>query len=107
WPLPVGTTMLLLTLTALLPWGIRNYRILGSWVWTATNGGITLYDGVNPDATGASDQSFVQSMPQLRGMKEVARSAYLSGLAKEFIRQQPLRAAELAAVKARGTWGPG
>jgi len=106
WPLPVGTTMLLLTLVVLLPWAIRNYRTLGSWVWTATNGGITLYDGFNPDATGASDQSFVQSMPQLRGMNEVARSAYLSGLAKEFIRQQPLRAAELAAVKAGRTWSP-
>jgi hypothetical protein len=98
--------MLLLTLAVLLPWAIRNYRVLSSWVWTATNGGITLYDGFNPDATGASDQSFVQSMPQLRGMNEVARSAYLSGLAKDFIRQQPLRAAELAAVKAGRTWSP-
>jgi len=102
----VGTTMLLLTLAVLLPWGIRNRRVLGSWIWTATNGGITLYDGFNPDATGASDQSFVQSMPQLRGMNEEARSSYLSGLAKEFIRQQPLRAAQLAVVKAARTWSP-
>jgi 4-amino-4-deoxy-L-arabinose transferase-like glycosyltransferase len=106
WPLPVGTTMLLLTVAVLLPWGLRNHRVLGSWVWTATNGGITLYDGFNPDATGASDQSFVQSMPQLHGMNEVARNRYLSDLAKDFIRRQPLRAAQLAAVKAARTWTP-
>jgi 4-amino-4-deoxy-L-arabinose transferase-like glycosyltransferase len=106
WPLPVGTTMLLLTVAVLLPWGYRNRRVVGTWVWTTTNGGITLYDGFNPDATGASDQSFVQSMPQLRGMDEVARSGYLSEQAKEFIRRQPLRAAQLAIAKAARTWSP-
>ena len=106
WPLPVGATMLLLTVLVLLPWAHRNRRVLGEWVWTTTNGGITLYDGLNPDATGASDQSFVQSMPELRGMDELARSRHLSDLATEFVRRQPLRAAELAVEKARRTWSP-
>ena len=106
WPLPVGTTMLLLTMGVLLPWGYRNYRVLGAWVWTTTNGGITAYDGFNPDATGASDQSFVQSMPELRGMGELGRSHHLSDLAKDFICRQPLRAAELALVKAGRMWSP-
>jgi hypothetical protein len=48
------------------PWAMRNHRVVGAWVWTSTNGGITRYDGFNPDATGASDQSFVAAMPQLR-----------------------------------------
>ena len=106
WPLPVGATVVLLTLLALLPWAWRNYRVLGRWVWTTTNGGITLYDGLNPDATGASDQSFVRSMPQLRAMGEVGRSEYLSDLATQFARQQKRRAVELAGLKAARTWSP-
>lgn len=106
WPLPVGSTMLLLTVLILLPWAWRNYSVLGRWIWTTTNGGITLYDGFNPDATGASDQSFVQSMPELRSMDEAARSKHLSDQATQFIRQQPRRAAELAAIKAARTWSP-
>jgi 4-amino-4-deoxy-L-arabinose transferase-like glycosyltransferase len=106
WPLPVGATVVLITFLVLLPWAWRNYRVLGEWVWTATNGGITLYDGFNPDATGASDQAFVAGMPELRRMGEVGRSEYLSGLAKQFIRRQPRRAAELALVKAGRTWSP-
>lgn len=106
WPLPVGATVVLLTLLVLAPWAWRNYRVLGEWVWTTTNGGITLYDGLNPDATGASDQSFVRSMPQLRAMGEVARSEYLSDLAKQFVRQQKRRTVELAFAKAARTWSP-
>ena len=36
-----GTSMLLLTILMLLPWAIRNHRVLGQWVWTSTNAGIT------------------------------------------------------------------
>jgi 4-amino-4-deoxy-L-arabinose transferase-like glycosyltransferase len=106
WPLPVGATAILLTLLVLLPWAWRNDRVLGRWVWTTTNGGITAYDGLNPDATGASDQSFVRAMPELRSMDELARSAYLSDLARQFARQQPRRVAELAVIKAARTWSP-
>ena len=106
WPLPVGTTMLLLTVVVLVPWAYRNHRVLGAWVWTTTNGGITAYDGFNPDATGASDQSFVQSMPELRALGELGRSKHLSERAKDYVRRQPLRAARLALVKAARTWSP-
>ena len=106
WPLPVGATVILLTFLVLLPWAWRNQRVVGQWVWTTTNGGITWYDGLNPDATGASDQSFVASMPELRRMSEVDRSAYLSEQAKEFARKQPRRVVELAAAKAARMWSP-
>ena len=39
-------------------------------------------------------------------MGETGRSEYLSDLAKQFIRHQPRRAAELAVVKAARTWSP-
>jgi 4-amino-4-deoxy-L-arabinose transferase-like glycosyltransferase len=106
WPLPVGATVVVVTFLVLLPWAWRNYRVLGEWVWTTTNGGITAYDGLNPDATGASDQSFTANMPELRQMDEVRRSEYLSDLAKQFVRQQPRRVVELAALKAGRMWSP-
>ena len=106
WPLPVATTMLLLTLLALLPWAVRNHRVVGRWVWTSTNAGITSYDGFNPDATGGSDQSFVRTMPQLRNMNETERNDYLASLASQYLRQNPRRSLDLAGAKVARTWSP-
>jgi hypothetical protein len=98
--------MLLLTGLALLPWAARNRAVLGRWIWTTTNSGITQYDGFNPDATGASDQRFIRQMPELNAMDEVNRQDYLSAKAQAFIRRYPQRAMELAAVKVARTWSP-
>jgi 4-amino-4-deoxy-L-arabinose transferase-like glycosyltransferase len=106
WPLPVGTTMVVMTALVLLPWSARNYLVVHRWVWTSTNGGFTAYDGFNPDATGASDQTFVAQMPQLRRMNEVDRSDYLSAQAKAFVRDRPQRVAELSLAKVSRTWSP-
>jgi len=75
-------------------------------VVTTTNSGVTLYDGLNPDATGASDQSFLRSMPQLRRMNERARSEYLSDLAWQYAKEHPARVVELAGRKIARTWSP-
>jgi 4-amino-4-deoxy-L-arabinose transferase-like glycosyltransferase len=106
WPIPVGTTMLLLTVLALLPWAGRNRQVLGRWIWTSTNEGITRYDGFNPDATGGSDQRFVHVMPQLIRMGETERNDYLAEQANQFIRQRPLDALRLAGAKILRTWSP-
>ena len=106
WPLPVAATLLLLTGLALFPWAARNRWTLGSWVWTSTNDGITRYDGFNPDATGASDQSFLRSMPWTRDMTEIARSRYFGQMADEWISDHPTESLKLAAVKIARTWSP-
>jgi len=106
WPLPVATTMLAMTVAVLFPWAARNRVLLGSWIWTATNSGITRYDGFNPDATGASDQSFVTYMPWTRDMNEVARSRYFGQLADDWTRAHPAQAAGLAIAKVGRTWSP-
>ena len=94
------------TILVLLPWAWRNDRLLGRWIWTTTNKGITQYDGFNPDATGASDQRFIATMPQLKAMNEVDRSQYLAKLSRQFIGEHPLRAIELGAIKIARTWSP-
>ncbi len=106
WPLPVATTMLILTVAVLTPWACRNSAVTGHWLWTTSNSGVTAWDGFNPDATGASDQSGLRMMPQLASMNEVERSSYLSSRATDYIRQNPRRAVELAVIKAGRTWSP-
>jgi 4-amino-4-deoxy-L-arabinose transferase-like glycosyltransferase len=106
WLLWVGATMVLLVALVLLPWAWRNYRVLHKWIWTDTNAGITLYDGYNPSATGASDQRFIRNMPELRRLNEIERSQELTGQAAQFIRDHPSRVVRLALAKAGRTWSP-
>ena len=106
WPLPVGATMVLLVVLALLPWSLRNRHVLGRWVWLDTNAGFTLYDGYNPDATGGSDQSFIDREPELQVLNEVDRSDYLAQKAEEYALDHPKRACALAGAKLARTWSP-
>ncbi len=100
----VATVALLVVV--LVPWATRNERRLGQRVWLTSNGGITAYDGFNPAATGASDQAFVQQMPELRRMGELDRDRYLSGLAGDYAHDHPGRVVSLAVAKVARTWSP-
>jgi hypothetical protein len=95
-----------LTLLVLTPWALRNHWILDHWIWTTTNGGITLYDGLNPTATGASDQRFVTHMPGAFGAGEVERDRVFHQQAMDWVRQNPLRVMQLTIVKILRTWSP-
>jgi len=106
WPLPAGATMLLLAAVVLTPWGLRDFRILGRWVPLDTNTGFTLYDGYNPEATGGSDQSFVDRQPQLQVLSEVDRSDYLAAKARQYASEHPAHCTWLAAAKLARFWSP-
>jgi 4-amino-4-deoxy-L-arabinose transferase-like glycosyltransferase len=106
WTLPVGATMVLLTLAALFPWAARNKAVAGAWIFTTTNSGFTAYDGLNPDADGSSNQSFIDALPQLKSMTEVQRSQYLSNRARDFATSNPRRVAQLAGIKIARFWSP-
>lgn len=106
WRLPPGLVMLFLTIISLLPWVIRNRVVLGRWIWLDTNSGFTLYDGYNPNATGGSDQTFINRLPELQRLGEVERDTYLSGEAAAYARAHPRRVLELIGAKLIRTWSP-
>ncbi|CAN5379292.1 hypothetical protein BH09PLA1_BH09PLA1_33070 [soil metagenome] len=103
-PLLAGAIIVL----TLLPWAYRNHLAIDRWLWTTSNTGVTLYDGFNPAATGASDQRFLLGMTQsLRQIpNEVDRSNYLAAEARRFARDLPQRTIELTAAKIARTWSP-
>ncbi len=101
-----GLAVLVIVLTALAPWALRNHRVTGSWCWLTHRGGISLYDGVGPQATGAGDLGSIKQMDAVRGMDEVAWNRYFLDASLHAIRDDPLRILRLAAVKIARTWNP-
>ena len=106
WQMPAAAFALLICTAVLLPWAARNRLVLGQWVWTTTNLGITRYDGFNPDATGRSDQQFVLAMPWTRDMSEISRCNYFDELADSWGANHRLASVQLGVVKIARTWSP-
>jgi hypothetical protein len=91
-------------MAGLFPWAARNARILGEWRWTTTRGGISLYDGVQPGATGASDLAHTKLDPAVAGLDELAWDRHWHEQAVAAIREDPGRILTLAGRKFLRTW---
>ena len=87
------------------PWWVRNERIYGRFVPTALWMGASLYDGLNPRATGASDMDFLGD-PEFWPLDEEAQNALLRQRAFAIARAHPGRVLGLALVKAARFWSP-
>jgi len=74
--LRIGFWMLCALCVVMGPWWIRNYRVAGEFVPTTLQVGASLYDGLSPTATGASDMRFAQQFfhAQKREDAELGRS---------------------------------
>jgi 4-amino-4-deoxy-L-arabinose transferase-like glycosyltransferase len=102
----------------MLPWWIRNYSIAGRFVPTSLQIGASLYDGLSPTATGASEMSFVgrfvadqrdadaQLTAPPPGLFEDRLDNRMKQAAIDFARANPCRALELAGVKFLRMWSP-
>lgn len=85
---------------ALLPWAWRNHSVTGHWIFTSLWSGPSLYDGLHPNATGASDMTFVDSENVFSKMSEFDANADYKRRAYEFAISNPIRTIELAFLKA-------
>ena len=88
----------------LLPWGIRNQRLLGAYAWLSANGGVTLYDAQGPQADGGSNQQFVKDLAALAELNEIERDTKLRDLAWQQMRENRARVIKLAWTKFRRMW---
>ncbi len=88
------------TLLTLVPWGLRNQRVTGHFVLTTLWVGPSLYDGLNPSATGESDMAFFDRDNLMgQGMSEYDVDRHYRAAARNFVVQDPQRAVELALIK--------
>ena len=87
----------------MLPWWIRTEKTTGRFAPTAVWVGASLYDGLNPFATGESDMRFLDRA-EFRVLDETRQDEALRHSALDFARANPAAVARLAAVKFGRFW---
>ena len=97
----------------MLPWWVRNFQITDRFVSTTLQMGPSLYDGLNPDATGASDMRFTEEFRRLEREQPTpgASDTYeyrvnerIKKAAMDWAKQNPGRVVELAVIKFFRIW---
>jgi 4-amino-4-deoxy-L-arabinose transferase-like glycosyltransferase len=90
----------LLCEAVLLPWQIRNYQTFGTFVLVSNNGGVHLWMGNNPVASGGfmPDNAFIPntiSTWMSHNLNEAQQSQYCSDQAVQYILGNPINAIKL------------
>jgi hypothetical protein len=94
----------------LVPWWIRNWTVIGRFVPTTLQMGASLYDGLGPQATGASNFDFMPAIAEDERRRggadplEYRLDRRLSRAALAAARQDPLRVLALAGTKFLRMW---
>ena len=96
--------MLLFAAATIAPWTARNYRLHHAFVPISTNGGVMLWMGLHPGATGGYDFP-LKDNPLLKVPDEVARDRLGIRESTHFIFRFPGEFFKLAAIKMRIFWG--
>lgn len=92
------------TYGALLPWGLRNLAVTGHFTFTTFWVGPSLYDGLNPEATGDSNMTFFDRENLLGRMSEYEMDREYRRRAWDFAANHPGRALQLMWVKLGRYW---
>jgi hypothetical protein len=87
----------------MLPWWLRNAAVFGGFVPLTSAGGVSLWVGNNPQATG----NWMPSPPELHGLGERETGTRASGLALAWIRSDPLGFVRLTLTKVVRACGVG
>ena len=86
--------MLLITIivigATIAPWSIRNTKLFGHFVMLSTNGGVALWVGNNPSATGYYMDPYYRDMPaSMEQLGEYERDKVFTQAALHYIVQNP------------------
>lgn len=113
--LMAGGWLLLGLCLVMTPWWTRNYRVTGHFVPTTLQVGASLYDGLGPQATGASQMDFVPILADKLRRQEAGKNLppegfeyrfdqYLRRLSIHWAKAHPGEALRLAGVKLARMW---
>ena len=91
-------------IVTMAPWTIRNFAITGHIVPTTLWVGPSLYDGLNPEATGDSNMQFFEDDQLLARMSEFEMDREYRHRAWAYSAENPGRVAWLALEKQRRYW---
>ena len=95
------------------PWWVRNDRVTGRFVATTLQMGPSLYDGLSPTATGASDMAFADkfrrlerehAIPNSKDTYEYRVNERMKKASIDWAKKHPGRVCELAVVKFFRLW---
>lgn len=108
WSRAIAPTLLMLLAFALAmsPWVVRNHHVTGHWILTTLWMGPSLYDGLQPEATGESDMRFFDEENLMASMSEYDMDRNYKQRAWQYAFDHPGRAIELAFIKAYRYWKP-
>jgi len=101
-----GIVVVCVVIAGLFPWALRNREVVGEMYWLTTRAGISLYDGVGPQATGASDLGDVKNSAAVRGLSEARYNRHFLRTSLAEMRARPGRVVKLALVKFLRMWNP-
>ena len=96
----------IMVVASLVPWAARSRYVTGDWCWLTHRGGISLYDGVGPQATGESNLGDIKAMPAVAGLSEVEWNRWFLKESFRAMREDPGRILRLAGIKLARTWNP-
>lgn len=112
----VGIVMLTGLCLTMSPWWLRNFLVAERFVPTSLQVGASLYDGLSPTATGASDMRFVAQFIAEQRAADAAQGAMTTGLFEDRLdrrmrnaalrwgRENPSRVTQLSAIKFARMW---
>jgi hypothetical protein len=83
----------------MLPWTLRNWSVTGHFIPTTLWVGASLYDGLNLNATGASDMRFIENDGIYQQFSEYDADQHYRRKALEFVREHPGKSLELGFSK--------
>ena len=86
----------LIMVAVVMPWSLRNERVLGKFVLVSANSGANLWMGNHP----GTDGGYADLPPETAGMSEIERDTYLKQAAKDYIKAEPVAFATRTLVKA-------
>lgn len=113
--LRLGAITLATLAMTMAPWWIRNWQVTGHFVPTTLQVGASLYDGLNPQADGSSEMSFVPRFEDEERKAELGHAnasepfeyrldRRMRDAALDWATAHPGRAAQLALVKVLRLW---